>query len=300
MATGTAWLLNLDAERELAAPESHRPSPDIEARIAALRTRMVLLLRPDDRVIGCHEPGELAACARVLAFCPTPSALARIGDAGLLPPAAPKLSILRRVNSRRFCAALGQPIGGVYVESLTELMALLGSGPPDTRWLLKRDFGFAGRERRRAIGSELDTPTLGFVRNSFARGEGLQVEPELERSHDFALHGYVLPSGELLFAEPLVQVCDARGVWQSSRALGRAELASSELVALSTSCREAGEALAAAGYFGPYGVDAYRYRGEAGGVSFQPRSEINARFSMGYPRALLEEAIARDQHDERT
>jgi hypothetical protein len=37
-------------------------------------------------------------------------------------------------------------------------------------------------------------------------------------------------------------------------------------------------ALHDAGYFGPFGVDAFTY---SGGL-FQPRSEINARYSMGF------------------
>ena len=41
-------------------------------------------------------------------------------------------------------------------------------------------------------------------------------------------------------------------------------------------------ALLPAGYFGPFGVDAYTYRGRAGASVFQPRSEINARYSMGF------------------
>ena len=47
-----------------------------------------------------------------------------------------------------------------------------------------------------------------------------------------------------------------------------------------------GEALAGAGYFGPFGIDAYRYRDRAGALRLQPRSEINARYSMGFAVGL--------------
>lgn len=50
-------------------------------------------------------------------------------------------------------------------------------------------------------------------------------------------------------------------------------------------------ALAAAGYFGPFGIDGFSYRQADGGVAFNPRCEINARFTMGYPRSLLLEAL---------
>jgi hypothetical protein len=76
-----------------------------------------------------------------------------------------------------------------------------------------------------------------------------------------------------------------------SRPLGEDELADLERAALERAAREAGRALAAAGYFGPYGSDAFRYLDQRGQPAFQPRSEINARFSMGYPRGLLEAAL---------
>jgi hypothetical protein len=47
---------------------------------------------------------------------------------------------------------------------------------------------------------------------------------------------------------------------------------------LETETQRVGARLHAAGYFGPFGVDAFIYEG-----GFQPRSEINARFSMGFP-----------------
>jgi hypothetical protein len=43
-----------------------------------------------------------------------------------------------------------------------------------------------------------------------------------------------------------------------------------------------GRALFAAAYFGPFGVDGFVYRDHDGGLRLQPRSEINARYSMGF------------------
>ena len=94
-----------------------------------------------------------------------------------------------------------------------------------------------------------------------------------------------------MLSEPSGQACDARGVWLHSHDLQADELAPREREALFESARAAGTALAAAGYFGPFGVDAFRYEDPERGRCFQPRSEINARFSMGYPRALFERAL---------
>ena len=52
--------------------------------------------------------------------------------------------------------------------------------------------------------------------------------------------------------------------------------------ALTTELARVAGALCAAGYFGPFGLDAYTYRGGDGIVCLQPRSEINARYSMGF------------------
>ena len=56
---------------------------------------------------------------------------------------------------------------------------------------------------------------------------------------------------------------------------------------LASEAKRVGEALAAAGYFGPFGVDAYSYRGPLNAIHLQPRSEINARYSMGFAVGLI-------------
>jgi len=303
MVTRIAWLLNLDAELELADSKRHTPSPALAARIEALLPRMTQLLRADDNIVG--RDADLTRATEALAFCPTRSACARIANAGLIAPAAPPMDVLRAVNSRAFCAALGQTLpGATYVRDLASLERVLAGPRPALGWLLKRDFGFAGRERRRvlvdahaltagerSLQTLLDPSSLGFARRSFALGQGLQVEPWCPRTHDFALHGYVFRSGKLLLGEPLAQHTDAQGSWLSSSALAEGALTEPERLALEHAAREAGSALAAAGYFGPFGSDAFRYLDVDGQPAFQPRSEINARFSMGYPRGLLEAAL---------
>ncbi len=294
MVTCIAWLLNLDAEEELRAPTAYRRKPAVEMRVRELSRRMTMLIAPCDHILG-FAPASARSDAIALAFSPTPDALARIAQTGFTPPRAPPLAVLARVNRRAFCAELGQTLPGAsYVRSMVELMEVLHAPVRTDTWVLKRDFSFAGRERRRVYGRTLDPPTLGFARRTFARGEGLQVEPWLARTGDFAQHGYVLAAGDVLLGPPLAQRCDERGSWQATTPLISGALSPEEEAALAASTRQAGAALAMAGYFGPFGVDAYRHRDAevAGAHGFQPRSEINARFSMGYPRDLLERALA--------
>jgi hypothetical protein len=291
MATRVAWLLNLDADEELAhGTRYHRP-PALEARMAQLVPRMTMLIRPDDLILP--SAGPLPGDLTVLTFCPTPSALARLASLGAQTSFAVPYDLLRQVNARGFCAALGQTLPHAsYVRDMEALEAAIRAPSPSGTFLLKRDFSFAGRERRQARGGELDASTRGFAARSFAKGEGMQVEPWLELAGDFALHGFLLAQGRW-FTGPLVtQVCDTQGRWVESQLAAPDALTAPERTALELELDRVARALGDLGYVGPFGVDAYRYRDAHGALAFQPRSEINARFTMGYPRELLDRALA--------
>lgn len=290
MATRLAWWLNLDASHELEQPRAYGRPTRLSPAVRSLTARMTTLLDPDDLLLDGGEPAGPRA-ERALAFCPTPSALANLQRLGFTLPPAPGPEVLRAVATRAFCAErLGQTLAGAtYVRDLQTLTDHVARDP-DCTWLLKRDFSFAGRERRLVTGGVLDMPTLGFARRSFARGQGLQVEPLLARTLDCARHGYLLVDGTLLSGPVMLQVCDERGVWQRSEPALPGTLTPDESAQLEAALRGAGAALHEAGYFGPFGVDAFRHR-VASGSAFQPRCEVNTRFSMGYPRSLLERAL---------
>jgi len=52
--------------------------------------------------------------------------------------------------------------------------------------------------------------------------------------------------------------------------------------ALIRSAEHAAGALSDAGYFGPFGVDAYFWRTGSGALRFNPLGELNARYTMGF------------------
>jgi hypothetical protein len=287
METGAAriaWLLNLDADLELQDPARYRP-----ATLASVphdwRTRMADLVAPEDLVLPADDarPGECV----VLAFCPTPSACAQLLALGLPPPPAPALATLRSVNDRAFCAELGQCLPGAsFVRDMPALERQLADGSLTGRHVIKRAFSFAGREQRRVQDGVLDDSTRGFCRRSFARGEGVQVEPWVDRLADFSRHGYLSRAGRVWIGEAREQHCDPLG-----RFIGVSTIAGSvtesEAEILASELKRTAAALTAAGYFGPFGIDAFRYRMPDGSTAFNPRCEINARFTMGFPRALL-------------
>ena len=286
-----AWLLNLDADEELAHGSRWRRPPELDARIAELVPRMTMLLRSEDVILP--SGAALAPDLTVLTFCPTPSALARVLSLGARARFEVPYDLLRQVNGRGFCASLGQTLPhATYVCAMPELEAAIRAPSPTGTFLLKREFSFAGRERRQARNGELDASTRGFAARSFARGEGIQVEPWLTLAGDFALHGFLLPGGRWLAGPLVTQICDGQGRWVTSQLAAAGALAQHELLALELELERVARALGDLGYVGPFGVDAFRYLGANGQPAFQPRSEINARFTMGYPRDLLERALA--------
>jgi hypothetical protein len=163
---------------------------------------------------------------------------------------------------------------------------------PTGRYVIKRAFSFAGRAQRRVQDGVLDDSTRGFCVRSFARGEGVQVEPWVERLADFSRHGYVTQAGALHIGPVREQRCDALGRFEGVLTDAGSVSAEEEAV-LEAELQRTAAALTAAGYFGPFGIDGFRYRlpDGSGRSALNPRCEINARFTMGYPRALLLAAL---------
>lgn len=305
----SAWVLNFDADDELARPKGYTPSRAVASRAPDLVGRVAPLLRPGDRVI---EPRPAAALAQPAAapgssqtgraWCPTPRALALLRRAGVEPAPAPPLDVLQRVNHRRFCAELGQPLPGArYIVTLDELEAAIAGSSPTGHWLLKRPFGFAGRGRRRVVAGALDASARPWVLASLAqrvvdtgdaraaddaRAAGLQVEPWVERRGDFSLHGHVSRAGAIHLGAPCLQRCDERGAYLDAARAAAGDLDPRERRELADAAAEAGQALAGAGYFGPFGVDAFRWEDARARLRFNPRCEINARYTMAWATGM--------------
>ncbi|MCS6898272.1 MAG: hypothetical protein RMJ98_00760 [Myxococcales bacterium] len=275
------WLWNLDAELELASPGRTTPSSAIRERIARLRPWLQGFLAPGDEVLDDEDARGFDRYVGV-AWCPTPHALRRLRKAGALVPEVPSVEVLRAANHRRFCASLGQTLPGArFVEDLDALRAAVASSSVSGSWLLKRSLGFAGRGQLRVTAGPLPDEARRWAEASLRRGEGLQVEPLVERLADFALHGLLSPDGSLQVGYPTMQRCSPLGVWEGS-VLAGSELHEQEREALYKELRSVGAALHQLGYFGPFNVDAFAWRGKGGQRCFQPRCEINARYTMGW------------------
>ena len=280
---GRAFVLNLDAEVELAARGSYRRSAAMGAILAEIRPSAVrALLGPNDVCID--ELQRLPADPLGMpghAWCPTPSALAALVAVGAQPEPAPSLDVLRAANARRFSAELGQELPGARLcEGVDEVLALIAAEPRRT-FLAKRDLSAAGRGRRKLTSARLDEGEAKWIRASLELGP-LQVEPFVEIELELGTHGELRADGGLVLGTPTVQEVDASGAWVCSRLPAPGELLPEESDALLTEAERVGRALENLGYFGPFGVDAFRWRDDAGERRLCRRSEVNARYSMGW------------------
>lgn len=282
-----AWVLNLDADLELAAiatsgaAATYTPKRSVlEAMRSFVPVVARSLLAPDDVLVGEDAAPLCANGLQGRAFSPTPRALRLLRRAGAEPEPHPSIAVLCRVSSRAFSSSLGTTLPDAGFVCELEAARVKLEKPPSIgdAWRVKRAFGMTGRGHRVIAAGPVGEADLAFVAASMREG-GAQIEPNVAIVDEYAIHGMLAESGALRLGAVVRQRCDERGAWLATECV-----ASPPAVAggLSEEATRAGRALAEAGYFGPFGIDAYTYRDRDGTIRFQPRSEINARYTMGF------------------
>lgn len=271
------WLLNFDADEELAGHQA--PRSGARALQGKLSVAVADLVRQD----ALFDPAQrYPADTRGFAFMPTPRALAKLGEAGVRAPLAPPLAVLRQANDRALSARLGVALdGATFVTTEDDAHRVLASASVSGTWVLKRALGFAGRGAKRTEAGPPSDDVRAFIRNGLRQG-GIEIAPWVRRLADFGLHGYLYADGQVEQGSPTLQHCDRLGQWERSTRAGAEDISSEEREALHIALREAAAALHAVGYFGPFGIDAFRYELPDGTIRFCPRCEINARYTMGW------------------
>ncbi|HEY6724398.1 MAG TPA: hypothetical protein VI197_10205 [Polyangiaceae bacterium] len=273
-----AWFLNLDAEVELGLlhgyTAGHRTQDQVARHLAACAA-----LTLGDPIYGRDVVERQLP---VFCWCPTPSAIGTLDGAGLRATRGPDLGVLRRANDRAWTVAFADPaIGRRFVTAADDWRRLLLDQRPATgAWRLKRRFGFAGRGQRR-LRAAPSADDLNWIAASLRQG-GLLCEAELPVFEEFSIHGYVDP-GELLLGSPVSFSTDAFGApaGHAAPALGCGDLA---LVLADAATRVASH-LVGLGYFGPFGVDAFRWRSKQG-LLLNPVSDVNARFTLAWSTGM--------------
>ncbi len=203
----------------------------------------------------------------------------------------PEAAVAQRVNHRGFALALALERGWALpaarvVRDVDELERHLAAGASraglDGAWVLKAPLSAAGRERMRHRGDEIGRGDRVRIERLLGRFGELLFEPWVDRIEDLACAGLVHPGGVRVFGPHRLDN-DPRGVFRA--AIIDDAATSGAIVdhrgAVQEAGEAAGEALDAAGYRGPFSVDAYVWRDPTGAVKLQPMSEINARLSFG-------------------
>jgi len=212
------------------------------------------------------------------AWCPTPMAVAALRAHGVEPEPHPDAGVLRRVNHRLFGHELG---GGLpeqtYVRSREQLLARVAGFA--RHWLLKRPLGFAGRGQLRVIGPITDKQWT-WVDASLKR-DGLLLEPLVQPTFEVSLHGFIWRDRRFELGRICTQLVSQRGAFRGARLALPDELSASETTAFDARAAAVADALASAGYFGPFGIDGYRYTLD-GASAFCALGEINARYTLGF------------------
>ena len=273
-----AWVLNFAVDREFAAP-GYVASQAVRKRMSTLARELGDLLDEDARLVDETTPVDSARGHVGFAWSPTPRAHHALVRAGAIPPPAPSLDVLMRVNSRRFSAELGQTLPlALFVDTEAALRRAVAR-PIEGSWCIKEAFGASGSGRRLVQAGALTDEDTRWARRALAHG--VQIEPWVSRLADFALHGYLSRVGSLTLGQPCRQIVSSGGSWSGSVRAAPGDLSSDESRMFVQHAEWVAEALLAAGYFGPFNIDAFRYQAPRANF-FNPRCEINARYTMGW------------------
>ena len=192
-------------------------------------------------------------------------------------------AIIKVANSRRLQTELEQefgvaPEGLRLVTNLQELTDAIGSLNDETGWILKAEFGGAGRESRRGQGT-LSSEVVRWAAKRFMRQLAIVVEPRLDGIAEAGVQFQIDRAGDVEYLGITECIARPNGAFTASRLLTADEEAI-WLDAVTIGGRLA-RRLAEAGYHGPLGIDAMRFRDKNGVEHLRPIQDINARYTMG-------------------
>jgi hypothetical protein len=224
------------------------------------------------------------------AWSPTPRAQALLVRAGARVAPAPALTTLRSVNARPFAASVRAPLARASFAKhvAPDLEAVLGrlGEPAPLGWLVRRTFGAAGRGRRRIASGRPSAAERAWIDASLRLGP-LVLEPWVEVLREHTRSGWVGGDGSVIVSRPCFQRVSEHGAWTRTEHASIELLPADDDARLEAACATAGAALASAGYFGPFGIDAFHHRAPGRpDVVLNPLSEINARYTMDWATAM--------------
>lgn len=286
--SGRVWVLNFDADLEFEQGENYVPDPRVTARFKELALRCGDLVPAGDKLL---EEVESAAGLTGHCFSPSPRALAALKHKSAEVPRSPAFEILRRANSRKLCFNIGPHLpGAAWITSEQELDTALAGLEPNPPCRLRSLWGFAGRGTLAVRAPNIDGAQRRWTKRTLGRDGALELVPWVDRTADFGLHGFISATGEVTFGAPTVQQCSPQGAWQSTRLAAQDDLSSEEFTLMTDAAKRGANTLLAIGYFGPFGIDAFRWQNR-NGAHFHPLCDLNARYSMGWAVGMREQRV---------
>lgn len=232
-----------------------------------------------------------------------------------------RVEVARRVNRKSFALGVMETMReggldrdprldlepGVFCSNESEAVAALGAGLARGDMMrIKAERGTSGRHQRRVEHASELPEVRRWIANQLARQPGFVVEPERDRRADLSVLARVEPGGATVVEGITRFLVDARGQYRGS-VLGAPSFGLDERVVrflhgegreprflatcLGRVAREAGAALAAEGYVGPFGVDGFVHERE-GVLRLRPVVEVNARRTMGHVALALTRRLA--------
>ncbi len=197
---------------------------------------------------------------------------------------APAADVVRTANSRHYSSQLEQELGvglpgSACANEVRQLRESLAGFDAGQRWVVKAEFGAAGRNRVLGHGP-LTAPQQRWIEERLRGGGLVFLEPWLEPLDEVGSQWDVARDGqpELLGLTRLIT--DRSGNYLGSE-FGLDDAVIDSWSDAIECARRAALDLQQRGYFGPLGVDAMRYRDASGEIHVRPLQDINARWTMG-------------------
>jgi hypothetical protein len=205
----------------------------------------------------------------------------------------PADDVVRHVNSRPFSAQhdpvtsphpdqlpFGPQAFGQLCRSLNEcrnvVQRLNEFGYP--RWVAKPQHSHAGRNRLLVTGEKLNQPQQGWLEKQLQQSDSVYIEPWVDRHIECGLQYQIGTSVEFVGLTELLN--DPAGRYYGSVISGKDTIPNRWQDAVDHGALVC-EAIRAAGYFGPVGLDAFQFVDASNGIATRLCNDINARFTMG-------------------
>ena len=147
------------------------------------------------------------------------------------------------------------------------------------RWVTKAQLSHAGRNRLLGSGIELNDQQNGWLKKHFAQPGGVYLEPWVPVVDECGLQ-FEITQQQIRFVGVAQLMNDKVGRYSGSLIAADERLQQSWTAAIEhgyTVCRSA----LAAGYWGPLGIDAFRFVLPNGDIATRLCNDINGRFTMG-------------------